>query len=290
MKHGFALFLAGLIFFAIPAQSEQKQRPHFLQAIIFESYLTPPPDGKQLFDVFDLPSNDFPVKFSRLFMPFGISEAVQLPSGLDFPKNPMFLDIYSFTVAEEQIKKQKSFSHYNSLQRLDYKIKVLSWTQDSYRVALSGRHENFKFKTIAVESAVDKTKIIRIRRNVNRTIYIALTELESANLSLNGVIPPQPISRPWAVYPSELRGSNWYGSVKIFARITSEGKADDTQIILFDCPHYILGRNSLDAVLNQWTFKPATKDGIPAAADAILEVEFLLSKPRGSDMSVSTLP
>jgi hypothetical protein len=290
MKYRVVLILVGLGFFTIPAQSEQKLRPHYLQAIIFESYLTPTPDEGPLSDAFDLPSNDFPVRFSRLFIPFSISEAVQIPSALAFPKSPMFLDIHTFTVAEEQIRKKKSFSHYNSLQRIDYKIKFLSWTQDSYRAELSGRHENFKFRNILVESAVDKTKIVRIKRNVNRTIYVVLTALDSANLAVNGVIPPQPISRPWAIYPSGLRGSNWYGSVRILARITSEGKADKKQIILFDCPHYILGRNSLDAVLNQWTFQSAIKDGVPVDADAILEVEFRLSKPRGSDMNVSKAP
>jgi hypothetical protein len=290
MKYKGILVLAGLIFFTIPAQSEPKQRPHLLQAIVFESYLSASPKEEQLFDAFDLPSNDFPLKFSRLFIPFSISEAIQLPSGLEFPNKPMFLDIHTFSADEEQIIKKKSFSHYNSLQRIDYKIKFLSWTHDSYRAELAGRHEDFKFKNILIESAVVKTKIIRIRRNVNRTIYIAFTAFEDAKLAVNGVIPPQPVARPWAIYPSELLRTNWYGSVRILARITSEGKADEKQIILFDCPHYILGRNSLDAVLNQWTFKPATKDGAPVDVDAILEVEFLLPKPRGSDMNVSKLP
>jgi hypothetical protein len=289
MKYRVVLLLLGLIISAIPAQSEQKQPPHYLQAIVFESYLTPMPEAGRVYDTFDLPSNDFPAKFSRLIAPFNTSESIQLPSNLEFPKSPMFLDIHTFTIAGEQMKTKKSFSHYNGLQRIDYKIKVLSWTRDSYRAEFSGRHENFKFKNIPVESAVDKTKIIRIRRNVNRTIYFVFTALESSTLAATGIIPPQPVSRPWAIYPSELLGSNWYGSVKILTRITMDGKVDDTGIILFDCPQYILGRNSLDAVMNQWIFKPAIKDGVPVEADVILQVEFLLSKPRGRDMSDTKL-
>jgi hypothetical protein len=276
MKCKAILFLVGLNVFIAPAQSEEKQRRHYLQAITFESYLSPSPAEEQSFDAFELPSNDFPEKFSRLFVPFSISESIQLPSGLEFPKKQMFLDIHTFTVSKEQIKNKKRFSHYNALQRFEYKIKFLSWTNDRYKAELAGRHENFKFKNITIDSAADKTKIIRIRRTVNRTIYIVFTAIENLNLALSGVVPPQPISRPWAIYPSELLGTNWHGSVRILARITSEGKADDKQIILFDCPHYILGRYSLDAVLNQWTFKPATKDGVPVETDAILEVEFQL--------------
>jgi hypothetical protein len=250
------------------------KRPHLLQAIIFESYLIQPPDDLQLYDAVELPSNDFPLKFSRLFAPSGSSETIQLSRSVVFPSKPMFLDIYTFKVEEKQVKKKKSSSHRNDIQRLNFKVRFLSWSNGRYKAELEGRIEEFKFKNILIEAAADKTTIVRIRRSVNRTVYIALTEIVASDFAAMNVIPPKPITQPLPVYPSDLLKINWTGTLRIFTVITSEGKADGKKVILLDCPHFLLGRNGLDVVLNQWTFKSATKNGVPIDFETIVAVDF----------------
>jgi hypothetical protein len=286
MKYGSVLLFVGVLALPLPAQSEQVKRPHLLQAIIFESYITQPPENLRFYDVVELPSNDFPLKFSRLFDPSGSSETIQLPRNMAFPRAPMFLDAYTFDVTEEQIPK-KNFSHRNDIQHIDYKVRFLSWSKDRYKAELEGRVEELKFKHILIEAAVDKTTIVRIRRSANRTVYIALTAIEASDSTATNIIPPKPVSRPLPVYPSDLLKINWAGRLRIFTVITREGKADGKKVILLDCPHFLLGRNGLDAVLNQWTFKPATRDGIPLDFETIIEVDFYLPKPRGRDMPSS---
>jgi hypothetical protein len=283
------MLLGGFLVFALSVWAEQEAHQHYFQVLAFESYVTKLPGDSQPYDLFDLPSNDFPLKFSRLFIPYSVSESLELPSDFVFPKNPMFLDIHTIKFADEQIQKKSSFSHYSSLQSIDYKIKFLSWANGQYKAELSGRHENFKFKSIKIEAAIDKTKIIRIRRNANRMIYIALTSIDGPD-AISASEPAQPTAKPWAIYPAELLNSNWLGYVRILLRVTSEGKADEKNVTLLDCPHYLFGRNSLDTVLNQWTFKPAVRNGVPVASSIIVEVEFKLPKPRGRDMSLQQSP
>jgi len=286
MKYGSVLIFIGMLALPPPTQSEQVKRPHLLQAIIFESYLTQLPDNLKFYDAVELPSNDFPLKFSRLFGSSSSSETIQLPRNMAFPRAPMFLDAYTFDVTEERIQK-KHFSHRNEIQRINYKVRFLSWSNDRYKAELEGRIEEFKFKHILIEAAADKTTIVRIRRSANRTVYIALTVIKASDSTATNIIPPKPIFRPLPVYPSDLLKINWTGTLRIFTVITSEGKADGKSVILLDCPHFLLGRNVLDVVLNQWTFKPATKDGIPLDFETIVDVDFYLPGPRGRDMPAS---
>ncbi len=274
MKCGGLLIFFGMLLLPASAQSDRAKRPHLLQAILFESYLVQPPENRQFFDAVELPSNDFPLKFSRLFAPSGSTETLQLPRNVEFPRAPMFLDAYAFDVAEEQIRKKKSFSRRNDLQRIHYKIKILSWSSDRYTAELEGRFGELKFKNVRIEAAPDKTTLVRIRRTANRIVYIALTEIVASDFAASDVVPPKPVSRPPPVYPSDLLKSGWTGTVRIFTLITGEGKPDPRKVILLDCPHFLLGRNSLDAVLNQWTFKPATKNGVPLDFETIVEVDF----------------
>jgi hypothetical protein len=278
MRYGNVLIFIVILALPPPAQSELAKHPHLLQVIVFESYLTQPPEGLLFYDAVELPSNDFPLKFSRLFDPSGSSETIQLPRSMVFPRAPMFLDAYTVEVTEEQIQKKKSFSHRNELQRINYKIRFLSWSNSRYKAELEGRFEELKFKNVLIDTAVDKTTIVRIRRSANRTVYIALTEIVASDFTATDVVPPKPISRPPPVYPSDLLKSNWSGTVRIFTVVTSEGKADGRRVILMDCPHFLLGRNSLDSLLNEWTFKPATRDGVPLDFEAIVEIDFF--KPR----------
>jgi hypothetical protein len=268
------LILIGFLSFHDAARSEQAKRPHFLHAMVFESYLTQPPENRKFYDAIELPSNDFPLKFTRLFAKTSSSEKIQLPLGVVFPKAPMFLDICTFAVSNEQVMKKKSFSRYNGINQITYKMKFLSWANGRYRIRISGRHEELNFKNILLEAPADKTEIVRIKRSESRVLYIALTPIEIPDAGSFNVIPPKPASQIIPVYPSELMESKWSGTIRILAAITSEGKPDGQLMILLDCPHYLLGRRGLETLLNEWTFSPATRDGQPIDFETVVGVNF----------------
>jgi hypothetical protein len=211
--------------------------------------------------------------------PFGQRQTIQLPRGVVIPQQPMFLDIYTFRVAGEQIQRKKRLSRYNGINDLKYKIRFLSWSGNRYQIELEGRHENFKFNRILVEAAVDKTKIVRIRRSVSHTLYVALTPIEQYDPSLKGFVPPTLISKQQPVYPSELRKKRWSGTIRIHAFVTREGRIGREEFVFLECPHYLFARNSLDAVLNQWIYKPATRDGVPIDSDTTIDVGFTMLRP-----------
>jgi|WetSurSiteA1Bulk_404760.scaffolds.fasta_scaffold05752_3 hypothetical protein len=269
----------GFLLFYLPAKSEQGKPSYSLHAIVFESYLAPFPETEKGFDTIDLPSNEFPWKFSLLCAPFGQRQTIQLPRGVVIPQQPMFLDIYTFRVAGEQIQRKKRLSRYNGINDLKYKIRFLSWSGNRYQIELEGRHENFKFNRILVEAAVDKTKIVRIRRSVSHTLYVALTPIEQYDPSLKGFVPPTLISKQQPVYPSELRKKRWSGTIRIHAFVTREGRIGREEFVFLECPHYLFARNSLDAVLNQWIYKPATRDGVPIDSDTTIDVGFTMLRP-----------
>ena len=266
----------GFLLFSLPAQSQQGNPSHSLHAVVFESYLAPFSETEKAFDTIDLPSNDFPQKFSLLCASFSHGQTIQLPPGVAIPRQPMFLDIYAFRVDGEQLQRKKRFSRYNGIQAIEYKIRFLSWSGERYQVELEGRHESFKFGRILVDAAVDKTKIVRIRRSASRTLYIALTPIEPDGPPLKGIIPPTLISRQTPVYPSELRAARWSGTVRIRAVVNHEGRIGREGFVFLECPHNLFARNSLDAVLNQWVYKPATRDGVPIDIDTTVEVGFTM--------------
>jgi hypothetical protein len=268
--------VCGFVLFPLPAKSGQRNPVYFLHAIVFESYLAQLPEAEKAYDTIELPNNEFPWKFSLLCAPYGHGQTLRLPPGVAIPHQPMFLDIYTFRIAADQIQGQKRISRHNGIQSIQYAIKILSWSQDQYQVELDGRHEDFKFSRILVDASIYKTKIIRIRRSDSRILYLALTPIEEEGPSLNDVIPPILISRQPAVYPSELRKTRWSGTVRIRATVTQEGKIGREGFVFLECPHHLFARSSLDNVLNQWIYRPANRNGVPIEVDTAIEVGFTM--------------
>ena len=83
--------------------------------------------------------------------------------------------------------------------------------------------------------------------------------------------PPQLIEGPQPLYP---KGLSETGRVLIRGIITLEGRLDPTRFVLLECPHPLLGRSALTAILNDWKFRPGKKDGQPVEALTTIEVEF----------------
>jgi hypothetical protein len=276
--------LALLVLYAASAfaseAAESTPSSHLLQAILLETF---PFAIDTIFDVTDLPSADFPVRFSRLFAPFSRPQSVEVPEELRFPRAPMFLDIYTFAVTEPQVRKKKSFSRHNGMQDLDYKVTFLSWSTDRYHVELRGRHADLRWNHISVDGAIDRTKVVRIRHTPNRVLFIVLTaidglpaELRESPRKLQDVTRPAPIIQPLPIYPSALSRAHWSGLVRIRCIVTREGRIDREKFVLLEVPHYLFARNTLDTVLNSWTFRPGAKDGSPVDVAATVEISFQL--------------
>lgn len=240
--------------------------------IAFESYMTPSVDQKG-FDFVDFPSSEFPLKFSRLFIPFRKSQSIELPPGVVLPKDPMFIDIYTFDITEAEVQKKKTPKHANEMKQFSYTIKDLTFKNGPYLFELEGRYEDFKFNHIPVETLADKTRIIRIRLTNARTLYLALTAIAPLNMNLRevkGITPPKVIETP----PPRFDAHHPFAKVRIRAVITAEGKVDGDNMILLECPAYLFARNSLDVVLNKWTFVPATKDKSPIDFEINIRINF----------------
>lgn len=86
------------------------------------------------------------------------------------------------------------------------------------------------------------------------------------------LVPPQRIRRVAPEYPHFARINNIEGTVIIAATIDTEGKVTYPRVTK-SLP--VLNQAALDAV-QQWTFKPGTRDGQPVPVDVTLTVEFLL--------------
>ena len=251
------------------------QVKHNLQAVFFESYLTESVAPGQAFDTVELPSAEFPVVFSRLFVAFGGPQELEVPQGFQLPPKPMFLDIFTFVVTDAQTKDKKRFSRLNDFQRLAYNIKFMSWSKDRYEIELGGRHEDLKFPTVVITAAADKTQFVRIRHSAHRTLYAALTPIEDDETPAD-LLMPKPIQRPPPQYPSELSRARFAGIVRVRCLVTREGRIHPGNFVILECPHYLFARSSLDVILNHWRFRPAMRSGVPVDLRMNVEVGFRL--------------
>ncbi len=269
----------------LAAQPEQEQsdkgRSYSLLVIVFESNPTPVTGAEKNFDPIDLPSTDFPMIFSRMFMPSSQTQKIELPSGVSLPREAMFLDIHTFRLTETQIRKNKRISRRNDLQGLQYRITPRSWSNDRYEIEVEGKHAGAEFQPMLIPAAADKTKLVSIRPSANRTLFFALTLLNYKNIlgsapeaAPAGVASPRAILQPPPSYPSTLLKSGWSGTVQILVIVNASGKIDRERFMLLECPHYLFARNSLDVVLNRWTFRPATVNGVAADVLATIEIGF----------------
>ncbi len=280
MKERSTLLLVSLLLLTPLAPQTKRDQPEsnpltMVQAIVFESYLTPPPAAERAFEAIDLDYDGFPMDFSHLFAASDPSPALLARLGQVLPRDMMFLDIFTFSPTAAQIKKNRRITHQNRIHDLEYGLSVRSRSADLIELELDGRHAEMKFRHVAIEISLDKTKMVRIRHSASRTLFIALT---SINLTpcIQGAALPKSIDRPTPSYPSLLSEARWTGRVRILATVDTAGKVDQEGFVLLECPHYLFARNSLDVVLNRWRFHPATMDGTPIEARATIEVVFTL--------------
>ncbi len=96
----------------------------------------------------------------------------------------------------------------------------------------------------------------------------------SASTDLSGL---SPIHKVDPKYPPELIEQNVEGEVILYAVIRADGSVGNIQIVRSVDPQ--LDANAKSA-FSQWKFRPATKDGVPVALEAIVHVPFHLPDNR----------
>jgi outer membrane biosynthesis protein TonB len=71
-----------------------------------------------------------------------------------------------------------------------------------------------------------------------------------------------------------LSKARYDGRILVRLTVNKEGRIDKEKIVLLECPHFLFARNSLDTILNDWVFRPATMDGNPVEIVTDIEVTF----------------
>jgi len=252
--------------------SERSERKRLLNVILFETYMAPPVSEEAALDKSVWPA--LPKIFSRAIALSNLQD-IQAPSDIQFPTNPMFLDIDTFSITGTGINQKSSFSRRNEITGIGYKLTAVLGSDNQYVVILEGHHEDLKFRDISVEVPSEKTVLIRIRHSANRTLYIAFTFISLKDEVEHGNVYPKPLSNPRPRYPSELFESKWTGKIRILCTVSATGRVDPRDFVLLECPHTLFARISTNTVLNEWTFKPATSSGIPISLQMTVEVPFL---------------
>ena len=276
------LFLvsAGVHLNALPSpggDSDENPGPEpALHLIFFEDYpyIVSAEAGPGAFTVVDLPSAEFPRQFSGRYAPFRKLQRFALPEGVEIPRKVILLGIHTLS---EQILREKRASYRSPFTDLSYQLKASDWTENSYQLALTGEYKGFKFENIPVEVQSDRTMLATIRKTSRQTLYAVLTPVQAVPLFSNASFAasdsehPQLLESPQPRYPEGLTAQ---GTVKLRGVITPEGRLDPDRFVLLECPHPLLAESALETIIDDWQFRPATRDGTPVEALTTLEVHF----------------
>jgi len=79
-------------------------------------------------------------------------------------------------------------------------------------------------------------------------------------------------------YPPELQSAGHEGLLSVYVTVTEEGRIDPERLILLDCLHPVFAREPVITIVKSWRFEPGSREGIPVAALARIEVDFRLRK------------
>jgi TonB family protein len=111
-------------------------------------------------------------------------------------------------------------------------------------------------------------------------VLATLTLFGSAALAQ--VIQPRPLATPAAEYPAALRKSLRAGQAVLQVTVSKTGVVVAAEVKSADDPAF--GEAALAAV-QQWTFTPATRDGVPSASS--IDVPFVFTVPIEEQVNAS---
>jgi TonB family protein len=110
---------------------------------------------------------------------------------------------------------------------------------------------------------------------------LALVTLVSAS-AFAQITQPRPLNAPSAEYPAALRKSLRAGQAVIQVTVSKAGLVVDAEAKSADDPAFA---EAALAAVRQWTFAPATRDGIPSASS--IDVPFVFTVPIEEQVNAS---
>jgi len=147
-----------------------------------------------------------------------------------------------------------------------------------------GEAEVFYQKAVAAEAenAEALRNYARLLRGQRRTVEAEQMEARALEAAVNsrqvyrvggGVTAPALLFKKEPEYSEEARAAKFQGTVLLYVEITPEGNVENMAV----ARRLGLGldEKAIEAV-RQWKFKPGTKDGVPVATRATIEVNFRL--------------
>jgi TonB family protein len=102
-------------------------------------------------------------------------------------------------------------------------------------------------------------------------LALLISGLGTSLVAVAALTPPRPLETPAPAYPHELEDSGQSGQATIELTITPEGGVTEARVQAADHPAF--GRAAL-AVLEQWRFEPARRDGEPVSQRVVLPFNF----------------
>jgi TonB family protein len=106
---------------------------------------------------------------------------------------------------------------------------------------------------------------------------VRFAELNASGPSGDDLSAPEAISKVDPAYPQDLMHDRVEGVVVLYAIIRSDGSVDGVRVL--EGVHERLDENARKA-LQQWRFRPGTKNGQPVDIEAVVRVPFRV--PRNS--------
>jgi len=108
-------------------------------------------------------------------------------------------------------------------------------------------------------------------KTVTYLIPLLMALTAGAMAATAAVTPPRPVETPAPAYPLELEDTGQSGQALIELTITEQGRVARPHVQAADHPAF--GQAAL-AVLDQWRFEPARRDGEPVAQRVVLPFNF----------------
>jgi TonB family protein len=115
--------------------------------------------------------------------------------------------------------------------------------------------------------------------NINSAMgswIIRFAELNPDNPEQAGLSTPEPIRKVDPAYPAAMMRDRIEGVVVLHAIIRSDGTVADVRVLEGFDPR--LDENARSA-LEQWRFRPGTRNGVPVDVEAVVRVPFRVPKP-----------
>jgi TonB family protein len=143
--------------------------------------------------------------------------------------------------------------------------------RDKVQAAVRGfdSHLNTSFVSFIVGGANDLT----LRIGVPAAALTPAVNATGVYSPGNGVTNPVPTYHPDPQYTEEARNAKWQGAVMVSVVIDATGTPTNIKVVR---PLGLgLDEKAIEAV-QQWRFRPATKDGVPVSVQAQIDVTFRL--------------